>query len=554
MTLEELAADPEALRRLVEEHRLLKESIEQSPGQYCVYDKDNRLVAWNKAYERVHPEAFAGIAAAPDAPLPTYEAILRQSLSGRLTGADLEAEIETLVARQNEADGVQAERYYEGTGWLRVMKFALPGGGVAGIAMDIDDLKTREAELEDARAAAVAGELAKTEFLSHMSHEIRTPLNGVIGMAELLRTTELDERQQLFVDSIANCGGDLLRLINDVLDVAKFEAGEMEIARRSFDLYEVIEDVGALFAASAAEKGLRLNLRIDPVLPRRAVGDGPRLRQILLNLVNNAIKFTSSGRVLIEASPAPPPSETSAGCGPHGGVAGDLRLRLSVEDSGPGVPPAVRDRIFERFSQGDAKGSGGQQGTGLGLAIVASLAALLGGGAAVADAPGGGARFSVDVVLERDRAAQAAIAEGKRPQGLSGAALVVDPDPETRGIVAERLADFGFATTEAGASADPWGGAVRCDGAVYDLAVLRVGAVGAAAVRHLREAKTPVIAVSTIDDATLERTAEDWGGAAWLTLPLRVDHFRRVAAKALDAGARARGRPVAAGRSVGDLI
>ncbi|MEO0363082.1 MAG: ATP-binding protein, partial [Pseudomonadota bacterium] len=241
---------------------------------------------------------------------------------------------------------------------------------VAAILLARRQLRDKARRLAEARDAAQAAEHAKAEFLATMSHEIRTPMNGVMGMAELLSNTELDGRQSMFLDVIRTSASSLLGIINDILDFSKIDAGQMKIESQPFRLSDVATKPTEMLAKAAFDKGLELMVRIDQDLPHDVVGDFGRLRQIVTNLLGNAVKFTQHGEVVVELRLDEGPARKRDDI---------VQVRLEVSDTGPGVPSAKLDAIFDKFTQIDSSDTRMHEGTGLGLAIAKGLAELMGG-------------------------------------------------------------------------------------------------------------------------------------------------------------------------------
>lgn len=250
----------------------------------------------------------------------------------------------------------------------------------------LEEIQRREDALCAARDAANAASRSKSEFLANMSHEIRTPMNGVVGMAALLEGTPLDDEQRDLVSTLVGSADHLLTVINDILDFSKVEAGRLELDATSFDLRRLVQQVTDVLGPQAASKDLRMLTRYDPGAPIGVCGDAVRIRQILINLCSNAIKFTNAGHVVLDVSQIERSGE-------------DVRLRCSVQDTGIGVPPEKQALIFDKFTQADSSTTRRFGGTGLGLAICRQLVALMRGEIGVQSEPGHGARFWFEITL-----------------------------------------------------------------------------------------------------------------------------------------------------------
>ncbi len=251
---------------------------------------------------------------------------------------------------------------------------------------EIEVRRKIEADLRDAKDLAESANKAKSQFLANMSHEIRTPMHGVLGMTDLLLGTGLSDRQLGFVRVIRSSGSDLLRIINDILDFSRIEAGKLELQAIDFDLVQLIRGVIESFSERARAAGLELAVEIDATLPTRLRGDPDRLRQVFTNLIGNAIKFTSQGKVEVRASQIRADADR-------------MVLHVEVSDTGIGIEPAIQERVFEPFRQADGSTTRRFGGTGLGLSICKQIVELFGGRIGVRSAPGAGSVFWFDVPL-----------------------------------------------------------------------------------------------------------------------------------------------------------
>ena len=315
-------------------------------------------------------------------------------------------------------------------GWspLVLMPFLLGLGAVVGRAasrfrrsvfVQIDDL-------EAARAAALAAALSKAQFLANMSHEIRTPMNGILGMAELLVRTRLDAEQEQMASTIQASADALLAVLNDILDYSKIEAGKLELETADFDIWQTIDDCAGLLHSTADQKGVELLTFVDPRLVRCHRGDPSRIRQVLLNFVSNAVKFTIEGEVVLSADLVTEDATSQT-------------VRLSVRDTGVGISEEAMARLFTPFSQADASTTRRFGGTGLGLVICRRLVELMRGKIDVASTPGKGSTFAFEMQLPKGDLANAR--SGATDVDLSGhAVLIVDDNETNRQLMVMQLA------------------------------------------------------------------------------------------------------------------
>ena len=435
----------------------LREAIDVMPDGLGIYDADDRLVIWNARYAEMNPDIALSLSVGL-----TFQQILAVGLEKNLysdaVGREKEWVAERLAARCRLSNTMELP--IAGDRWLRVQDRRTAAGGIVTVCNDITDLKRDAHALAEARDSAEAANRAKSEFLANMSHEIRTPLNGVIGLAQALVRTDLTPAQREMLDLIQSSGQTLQTLLSDILDLARVESGRMEIASEAFDLRRAVLDAAQLYAAAASEKGLQFFVDIDPDAAIWVRGDVVRLKQVLTNLVSNAVKFTAQGFVSLTVSRS---IQTD----------GAPILRFTVEDTGVGFDAAARARLFTRFEQADGTITRRFGGSGLGLAICRQLAEMMDGDLDCESEPDGGSAFILTMPLTEVEA-PAAVPEIAQlePAGADARrirVLLADDHPTNRRVVELilALAPVDLTSVDDGAQA-----LAACRASAYDLVLM----------------------------------------------------------------------------------
>ena len=417
-----LATDISARKKSQQQMRKLSAAIKHSPTSIVITDKEGLIEYANPKFFELTGYTEAEIAgqtprliSSGKMPKEIYKDLWDTLLSGR------EWQGELLNKKKN------GELFWEHASISPVKD---PQGNIThfvAVKMDITDRKLAQRETEKARDTALELARLKSEFLANMSHEIRTPMNAIIGMTGLLLDTPLNAQQSDYVKTVNGAGEALLDIINDILDFSKIESGKLHIEMLDFDLRETVESTADLLAPRAQSKGLELACLVEPDVPAHLRGDQGRLRQILLNLLGNAIKFTAAGEVVLKVSSL------------AGGVAGP-RLKFSISDTGIGIPAGAQKNLFQVFTQADSSTTRKYGGTGLGLSISKKLAELMGGEIGLESEPGKGSTFWFTIPFEPASAPAPAERQGTEISGIK--ALIVDDNSANREIVSRYLANW----------------------------------------------------------------------------------------------------------------
>lgn len=397
----------------------IAESIRCLPEAVVIWDERDRLLFWNEKYCELCPAVADMMQPGVYFPDIVWESIRRNQFF-------IEGAVEDWFSRRLEfhhrCEGYMEQQLVSGQ-WVRMSERRTPWGGVISVRTDLTPVREHEIELRLARDQAEAATAEKSHFLALISHELRTPMNGVLGLAQALTRTSLTSRQQWYVDTIVSSARALAKLLDDTLDVSRIERGQLQVETASVALHDIFDEIIRLFEPIAEQKGLQLRARLEETLPAWVHADPLRLRQILINLVNNALKFTPSGYVELRTHPS-----------------GPGRLRIEVADSGPGIAEEHRAALFRPFSRIDSPAVNHLGGAGLGLAISRQLAEAMGGTIGMESGAGGGSIFTLDL-----RAASPPPRPGEQERAqtnpASGLRVLVVDDDTVNLLVAETLLD-----------------------------------------------------------------------------------------------------------------
>ena len=412
-----------AARREIDDVKTtMVQALSATTDGFLLCDASGRVVAWNTRYL----ELFPWLRAVVRKGLP-FEELVAATSAAILPAADAQQRAawrEKRLSMHRSGCGMFEQELVDGT-VIHVVERRTPDGGVVSVFRDIT---LAERELARAKAAAESANLAKSQFLASMSHEIRTPLNGVLGMNRMLLGTALTDEQRRYAQTIYTSGKSLLALINNILDLTRIEAGRMELVATPFDASALLDEVTTTLGVRAHEKGIEMAVEVAPDFPAVLRGDAGRLRQVLFNLIGNAVKFTERGAVRVRL-------------GAHGLDEQRVELELTVSDTGIGIPAEMVPRLFQRFTQADSRMARRYEGSGLGLAICREIVELMGGRISVETELGVGTTFRATLPMVRGGTMEASndTVSEPPPDMEGGLRILVAEDNEVNQMVVRAI-------------------------------------------------------------------------------------------------------------------
>ena len=512
-----------AEQRLRELEDMYRRAIAAAGG--VPYRRETNGSGWRYTFMGHGIETLTGYTASEFTPELLHTIIKDHAFRGALASMSLAEAVRRVQSGEVDAwtDDIQIVMRSGEERWLADSSIELRNSegistGSIGLLIDITERKQAEADLREAKEAAEAATRAKADFLANMSHEIRTPLNAIIGMTGLILDTPLSDEQNDFIHTIQSSGDSLLSLINDILDFSKIESGKLDLEVIPFDLLSVIESTLDLFVPVTESKGLELAYSLSSETPHTIVGDPNRLRQILTNLVSNAVKFTNKGEVVVCVE-----SQLEANSSSH-------RLHFSVRDTGIGISKEATTRLFKSFSQVDASTTRHYGGTGLGLAISRRLSELMGGEMWAESEPGAGSIFHFTILAEA-APTQSRMQRSSTHELVGKRVLLVDDHPVSLDILTRQLAGWQMQTVAVESPKTALamvGGGEKFDLAILDQFMPEMnGTELAASLRQLPQGQyLPLVMLSSL--GTSQAEVKKLQLSALLSKPVKQSHLHKV--------------------------
>ena len=495
-----------------------KSVMDDNADAMMVTDSNQKIIQWNAAAETMYGFSKEEIIGQTFEVMLTEEAKTDRQFGMEMRATGRPVHFDSYRRRKNGLNfpvNIALSPIKDGSGNIVA---------TCSIHKDLTESRRAERELREAQEEAMESARLKSEFLANMSHEIRTPMNGVLGMTGLLLDTNLTEQQRRYGNTILHSSESLLTLLNDILDFSKIEAGQLVIEPVNFDLLQTVESVMDVFSTRAYEKNIELIMRYPPDIPHRFIGDQGRVRQILNNLIGNAVKFTDTGHVLLEIEKV---SQAD----------GNMNLRFSVQDTGVGIATSKLEHIFDKFTQADTSTTRMYGGTGLGLSICKQLSEMMGGGIGVISSLGNGSKFLVNLPFPIDTQAPA---EAERKANLADVrVLIVDDNDIGRQVIHELITSFKMrnGSYSSGESALRALHEAKESGDPFQIAILdqrMPGMDGLTLARHIKSdpaIRGTVLVILSSEDISPNEMA-DMEIATFLKKPVRPSELLDVLAKA----------------------